>query len=291
VTGMGPVQVDSKGDDVSHGAVKSAEGYRRGSEIEGRTRIRVLILLGMILLLASSFLTFDWTQYALGLVRLEDPERMYSRLTKTLTSFLVFMLTMTISRDGVEDSDRKKLQRSFVAIFAGDLLFLMDELHPAFDYAAVGAFLVGHVLIILRNGQGIRSYFRGKSRVKDWRVDLFTGIGILLLTGAVFVLTLLEPVKGTPLLPIFIVYSLVLDVSLWMGWASLRTGYFPRENAVLIAMGATFFFLGDLLVGFNLSLGPSIERVRSIFLTWVFYTPAIALLALSGYRWRGRSTE
>jgi hypothetical protein len=47
--------------------------------------------------------------------------------------------------------------------------------------------------------------------------------------------------------------------------------------------------VGDYLVGFNLSLVPTMERVTTLFLTWVFYTPAIALLALSGYRWKGRA--
>jgi hypothetical protein len=39
------------------------------------------------------------------------------------------------------------------------------------------------------------------------------------------------------------------------------------------------------LVGFNLSLEPSLQRATTLFLTWLFYTPAITLLALSGYRW------
>jgi len=33
---------------------------------------RVCILLGLILCLTSSFLTFDWTQYYLGVVRISD---------------------------------------------------------------------------------------------------------------------------------------------------------------------------------------------------------------------------
>lgn len=69
---------------------------------------------------------------------------------------------------------------------------------------------------------------------------------------------------------------------------SLRVSYFPRINALLIALGATCFFINDYLVEFNLSLAPSLGRATTLFLTWVFYAPAITLLALNGYRWGGR---
>ena len=125
--------------------------------------------------------------------------------------------------------------------------------------------------------------------------DIGTAVAIVSLTAALFVATLLSRLQGSPMLYVLIVYAVVLDVSLWMGWASLRIGYFRRANALLIAAGATLFFVGDYLVGFNLSLQPSIERATTIFLTWVFYAPAIALFALSGYRWsrerKGENTD
>ena len=243
---------------------------------------RVLILVGLIVALTASFLTLDWTQHALGIVRISDPERLYSRLTKTLASFLIFLLALGVGADGIDAGDPKRLRRAFVAMFAGDFLFLMDEFNPAFDYAAILSFLVGHVLILIRNGHGLRAYWReGKHRA----ADIGTAIAIVALTAGLFIATLLSRLQGSPMLYVLIVYAVVLDVSLWMGWASLRIGYFPRANALLIAAGATLFFVGDYLVGFNLSLPLSIERATTIFMTWVFYAPAIALFALSGYRW------
>lgn len=249
---------------------------------------RVLILVGLIVALTASFLTFDWTQYAFGIVRVSDPEWLYSRLTKTLASFLIFLLALGVGADGIDAGDPKRLRRAFVAMFAGDFLFLMDEFNPAADYAAVLAFLVGHVLILIRNGHGLRAYLReGKHRA----ADIATAVGIVGLTVALFVATLLPHLRGSPMLYVLLAYSVVLDASLWMGWASLRIGYFPRANALLIATGATLFFVGDYLVGFNLSLPLSIERATTVFGTWVFYAPAIALFALSGYRWAHRKTE
>jgi hypothetical protein len=81
---------------------------------------RVLILVGLIVALTASFLTFDWAQYAFGIVRIADPELTYSRLTKTLTSFLIFLLALTVGADGIDADDPKRLRRAFVAMFAGD---------------------------------------------------------------------------------------------------------------------------------------------------------------------------
>jgi len=246
---------------------------------------RVLLLLALILALTASFLTFDWTQYAFGLVRIADPERLYTRITKTLASFLVFLLALSVGEDGINRRDPNKLRACFVAIFSGDLLFLLDEFSPYFDYVAILMFLLGHVLVILRNGQGLHAHFQHKQKPGDYIIDIASAVGILLFTFLLFWLTLLEHLRGDPLLYILIVYALVLDASLWTGLVALRAGYFPRSNALMIAIGATCFFIGDYLVGFNLSLEPSLQRAVTLFLTWVFYTPAISLFALSGYRW------
>jgi hypothetical protein len=242
----------------------------------------------LIVALTASFLIFDWRQYFLIRVRISDPELMFSRISKTLTSFLIFLLAISVGDDGIDRTDPRKLRLCFVAIFAGDLLFLMDEIHPAFDYAAILTFLAGHVLIILRNGQGMRAYFRERPGLSSYMGDIALGVGILVFTAVLFAVTLLPFLQGSALLYVLVVYALVLDVSLWTGWTSLRVGHFPFRNAVLIAVGASCFFVGDYLVGFNLSLEPSIERATTVFMTWVFYAPAITLLALSGYRWKAK---
>jgi hypothetical protein len=246
---------------------------------------RVCILVGLIIFLTASFLTFDWTQYYFDLIRVSDPELMYTRIAKTLTSFLIFLLALSVGDDGISEIDPVKLRRAFIVIFAGDLMFLMDEIHPAFDYVAILLFLGGQVLLVLRNGQGFRAYFRRKSGIVDYVGDILLALAVLAITGLLFALTLLENLKGSPMLYVVPVYALFLDLSLWTGWTAPRARYFPKTNATLIALGATLFFVGDYLVGFNLSLEPSAQRVTTVFMTWIFYAPAITLLALSGYRW------
>jgi hypothetical protein len=246
---------------------------------------RVPVILFAVTALFASFLTFDWTQYWLGTVRLADPELMYTRITKTLTSLLVFILVFTIGGDGADPEDTKRLKRCYAAIFSGDLLFLMDELSPHFDIAAIAMFLAGHLLVIARNGRGFPAYIRGRKGLKGLLPDILSALCIVTVTVSLFIATLYDHLKGTPLLYILSGYSVVLVTSLWTGWASVRIGRLPRVNTVLIACGASCFFVGDYLVGFNLSLGATMGRATTLFLTWVFYTPAILLIALSGYRW------
>ena len=253
-------------------------------------RIRVLTILFLIALLFSSFLTFDWTQHYFGIVRLSDPEWMYTRITKTLTSFLIFILAVTPGNDGLNEKDTKKLRLCFILIFSGDMLFLLDELSLFFDNIAIIMFLMGHIAIILRNGQGFRKHIQS---VRGWGKmlrEIAIGACMAAGTAVIFRFTLYGSLAGKPLLYILIVYSVVLVASLWTGWASLRIGHFPKANAAMIAAGATCFFIGDYIVGFNLSLGAVPERATTLFLTWVFYTPAILLFALSGYRWGNRQT-
>ncbi len=246
---------------------------------------KVYLFLIIILTLTASFLTFDWTQYSFGIVRISDPEWLYSRFAKTATSLTVFVLVFNIGMDGMEPSDTKRLRWCFLAIFTGDLLFLLDEISPIFDLFAVMAFLTGHILVILRNSHGLSQYFRGKLQVSALLFALLSAVGIFILTIALYLFTLHPLVKGSAFQFIFPLYALVLDLSLWTGWMTLRSGYFPRQNAILIAIGAACFFVGDYLVGFNLLLVPSLQRATTLFTTWIFYTPAITLLALSGYRW------
>jgi hypothetical protein len=100
-----------------------------------------------------------------------------------------------------------------------------------------------------------------------------------------------------------IFYLLILSVSLWAGWASIRIGYLPRANSIKTAIGLTCFYLCDISVILNLASGldnaivpsvpfdyvnvyPAWDGIQYIVhnITWIFYTPALMLIALSVYK-------
>jgi hypothetical protein len=60
-------------------------------------------------------------------------------------------------------------------------------------------------------------------------------------------------------------------------------GFFPRGNAVLIAVGVACFFLSDVCVGFYRSLPKNQATVFTTYLTWISYAPALVPTAFSSY--------
>jgi hypothetical protein len=81
-----------------------------------------------------------------------------------------------------------------------------------------------------------------------------------------------------------VLYGLILSISLWAGIANFVLSLFPDKNSKVIAIAMVFFYLGDILVGLDglLSSGPIWLIATSLI--WVFYTPAITLLAISSYK-------
>ena len=66
-------------------------------------------------------------------------------------------------------------------------------------------------------------------------------------------------------------------------------GHFPKKNALFIMIGMIFFFIGDFLVGIEIITEDIyIKNILNLFL-WIFYTPAVTLLALSGYNYSANS--
>jgi hypothetical protein len=77
----------------------------------GRTEgigTRVLVLPGLIILLSASLLTFDLPQVDLGQVWESDPELMHTRVTKTIASFLIFLLAWSGGGGGPGPGRRPK---------------------------------------------------------------------------------------------------------------------------------------------------------------------------------------
>jgi hypothetical protein len=67
-----------------------------------------------------------------------------------------------------------------------------------------------------------------------------------------------------------------------MAWATPRLGFFPKQNAYLVVIGLTFFFLGDIFVGFGLTFTGS-TKIIAKYMTWIMYAPGLVLPALSGF--------
>ncbi|MBN1532841.1 MAG: hypothetical protein JXA20_09280 [Spirochaetes bacterium] len=237
-----------------------------------RKRIAVFTLLGLILFLCGVFSGHDWTLYFMRGADLGNPE-IYSRFMKFPVTFTCMVLTWMILGDGFHRRDTQKLRIAYSLIVLGDIVFFFN----VHSVIGVYCFALAHLLLIYRNAAGIRGY-GGR-----WRL-LALLPAILGASMAIMFLVFYPMLRGN--LPYFYTllgYAVIISGSLWAALAAFRIGFFPRGNAVLVAIGVACFFLSDVCVGFYRSLPPGYERVFATYITWVFYAPALALTALSGY--------
>src|SRR6185312_14206257 len=93
----------------------------------------------------------------------------------------------------------------------------------------------------------------------------------------------------TNMLGLDVAYLVVLATSLWAAWGTLIRRGFAQRNAWYIAIGMTCFYFCDVTVGLSaaLSAKPDTLRWGQILdnLVGFFYSPALVLVAYSGFRW------
>jgi hypothetical protein len=75
---------------------------------------------------------------------------------------------------------------------------------------------------------------------------------------------------------------------MWMAWGVLIRAWYARRNAWFIAVGMTFFFACDVSVGLAAALHGTTGGAVLNNMVGLFYSPALVLLAYSGYRWEVR---
>lgn len=244
--------------------------------------LRAVVFIGVAMVLYVTFVTFDWTQYFLGIARPDMPELIYTRICKWLLSLTAFLAAATIGRDGFNPRDTKRLVPAVLLILLGDTCFFFDRIFPPTAAIAVLCFASAHILLVNRNMLGFCAVIREKG-CREWVVWALATLMVLVMAG-LYYFTLYPLYRGTFLFWPIMVYALILTASLWSALSQLILGMKPKPETVIIAVGAVLFFCGDYLVGFNMILPAGTKKIVTTYLTWVVYGPGIFLTALSGYR-------
>lgn len=234
-------------------------------------------IMGIIIFLMGGYLTLDWYQFFSGTYNIQQAEVPWVRATKVAVSFLSAIIVFIIGKDGFDRKDTRRLFLVYLVIFIGDIFLVLD-----IELVGTGVFALSHVFYIIRNGAGFSNYMRDGNRShRFWDA----ASAVIILTVITLTMTLLYyPMDGGSVMFYAILgYSLFLGVSVWTAWTSLRIGYFPTANAILAGIGMSLFLASDLTVGIHFLTEPGKLQVFSIYLCWIFYTPALVLPALSGY--------
>jgi hypothetical protein len=77
----------------------------------------------------------------------------------------------------------------------------------------------------------------------------------------------------------------------WVAAVNDMLALFPKPNSKMIAIGMILFYFCDICVGLDFILPKGTIWLLANSLIWVFFTPAITLLALSCYKYDSRSLQ
>jgi hypothetical protein len=251
-------------------------------------RIIILILLGMILLLAGSFIAVDWMIFLFGI------RTLYAGVAKPVVSFICLMLVLIIGKDGVERRDTVLLTLAFICIVPVDILMSVVVFTPGMTVASP-AFMIGgilsivaHFILLVRHGRRVLAYLRVRKEAGGsfGGVGAFLWLPILVYGIAVAALIpLLKPMIAVGHLGIGLSYSAFVATSTWIAWETVRRKSYPKLNSWLIGVGMSCWLVTEI-VGevYNIKIGPVSYIMFN--LVWVFYGTCIVCLALSGYDWK-----
>lgn len=207
-------------------------------------------------------------------------ETLPSRILKVVLSLLVGMLVWFRGANAVSSRDRTLLSLGFGMIVCADVAFQLSV-----SGFGIALFSLAHLLLIVRNCAGCSALPRHTSWKQYRRILIVVIVGLGVAFGALNLFVFAPNAQHTVLPQLFAGYSVVLMGSLLTAVVAVMVQSFPAWNCRCIIGGMVLFTLGDILVGFNLTLPHARLYVITTSLTWVFYFPALVLLGLSGYRW------
>lgn len=242
-----------------------------------RTVIRLSFLILIIAVLSAIFLHLDWSRYSSGIAIdpvFSDP----SRLLKRAVSLICLIMVFTTGGNKLNAHDNRLMKVIFAGIFCGDMLLLFN-----INGAGIVLFFLVQILLCVRHLSGFRKWMRNGEGGRPV-LTLILIAGSVAASVMVLHYLIFHPLfSGKGMYPLIIAYSSVLGLSLLSALCVPFVGEFNPVNGIVIAAGMTMFFLCDCTVGVRMAADDPMVRTLATSLTWVFYMPALVLLALSGY--------
>ncbi|TJX15894.1 hypothetical protein E9840_01695 [Tissierella creatinini] len=245
----------------------------------------VFIILFFIAVLSLGFILLDWLPL-ISKYKLQISYK-YSYSFKVIVVLLTTLLVFISGNDCLSKRDLKEMKRIFI------LVLLADSALVGFQTPVIGILFFSFVqlCLVFRNSKGMREVIKSDGNFK-LRRSLF--INTILVT-TLFILNLVRimdnHMENKLLLLIMVLYGFMVSLSLWTAMANYLLKLFPKTNSIMVALGMCFFALCDINVGLSLILPEGLIRTISSDLVWIFYAPALTLLALSGYKYKNTENQ
>lgn len=207
-----------------------------------------------------------------------------SDLIKRIIVIFAALLVWLAGKNSLNKQDNTHMKYVFIVICGGEVFFLLSK-----PVLAIGFFTVCQCLLISRHCRGLMYKLTKASPAQKLKLALLLLTLILLFFSGIIAFYPMANINN--LMVVGMLYGFVLSISLWAGLATYILGLFPSKNSKMIAVGMLCFYFCDISVGLDGLLWPSTAWLLATSLTWVFYTPAITLLALSCYRYQLKSVQ
>ncbi|HWQ58357.1 MAG TPA: hypothetical protein VN540_04985 [Clostridia bacterium] len=232
-------------------------------------------LTALALAVLSSAIAVDWMNYAY------HSGSVYSFWAKPTVTLLSFVLLLVMRKWSIRGWGM--LVAAFACMFVTDILMSIVPL-SAKETVGGTVFMVGgilsiaaHAILILR----IRSDWHCVRKLtlrRSWLPLLTYGVAVV---AIVILWKDIVRVGHAVLAPI---YTFFFCTTMWFSWETVRSGLYPKPNAVMMGLAASGWFMTEIFGEiFNLDLG-MISSV-TFCLVWIFYGSNVMLWALSTVDW------
>ena len=201
-----------------------------------------------------------------------------SALLKRISVILAAIIVWNVGRDGLNLKDSRRMKAAFVFVCMGEAAFVIGV-----RAVGVGMFAICQTLLIIRNSTGLNYRLAGASRKQ--KRELFAASYIVLIIIAAFQLLSRYLVKPNDTVIAVYLYGILLCISIFAAFTCNILGLLPKKNSRMVVYGMAFFFCCDVLVGLDAVLETGLPWLLSNSFIWVFYIPALVMLALSCYRY------
>lgn len=232
------------------------------------------VLMGTIMFVTGSYVGVDWAEFFYHFTSPYPARAGYAR-----TILCAILVWMTGSA-GLDREDLRLLNAAFAVALVADYCLILQ------DWAIPGTllFIVVHGLLIVRHARGFAASLAPPERARTIRLLLLSAAVVY--GGAIILIVNVKSILDrTHMFVLDAAYLLILATSLWMAVGTLIRSFYPSRNAWYITIGMVCFYFCDVTVGLAAALKGTTAGDVLNNLVGFFYSPALVLLAYSGYSW------
>lgn len=238
-------------------------------------RLFISLMINAIAVLSIWFMVLDFSRFY-------NSDFSYdifpSAVLKRICVLIAASVAWSVGRDGLNPTDSRQMKAALFFAVAGEAAFALGE-----RTIGICMFSVCHSLLLIRNAKGLRRrLLQAGSRKQLFLLAILAMTVVLWLS---FMGQFSSFTEQNALSASAIIYSIILSASLWAAIACFVLRLLPPINSRLAAAGVFCFFCCDVLVGLDAVLEPGIPWLLANSFIWIFYIPALTLLALSSYKY------